>query len=191
MSLEPEAEEILAYWFSGDAEERKKRWWMKNEATDHAIRERFGALSARAAGGAFDGWASTARGALALTLLLDQVPRTIHRGSPASWACDAKAREVVGDAIAAGRHEELDPGPERMFLLMPLVHSERIADQDESIRLCTEMHALQGESGPPSWAVQHMEIVKRFGRFPHRNAVLGRESTPEETAFLTQPGSSF
>ncbi len=191
MSLPSEAHEVLTYWFAGDDEERKQRWWMKNEDTDNAIRRQFGELSARASGGAFDDWTQTIRGALALILLLDQVPRTIHRGSPASWASDAKAREHVRDMVAAGRHEELPPGPERMFLLMPLVHSERTEDQEESIRLCSEMQEQQGGSGAPSWAIQHMEIVKRFGRFPHRNNVLGRQSTQEEEEFLGQPNSSF
>ncbi len=191
MSLPDLARDVLAFWFAGDEEARMHRWWRKDEAIDASIRDRFADLVVRAAGGAFDAWPETADGALALVIALDQFPRNMHRGSPLSFGCDAKAREVVAVALARGFDREL-PLDRRPFLYMPLMHSERLADQER----CVALFAALADESPglaqqSDYAVQHRDIVARFGRFPHRNAVLGRASTAEEAEFLTQPGSSF
>lgn len=190
MSLSPE--DVTDFWFRGTAEERNRRWWGKDAAVDAEIERRFGAHVDRAAAGAFDTWMTEPSSCLALVLLLDQVSRTIHRGDPRSWAYDAKAREVVTHALAAGHDQAFDEPAWRTFLYMPLMHSESLADQER----CMELFTALAESAPSvagnlDFAKQHRDIVARFGRFPHRNAILGRESTPEESAFLEQPGSSF
>jgi len=184
-------DDVLGYWFSGDDATRNARWWKKNPETDQQIADLFADAVPRAAAGAFDGWAATPRGTLALVILLDQVPRTIHRGDPRSWAFDAKAREIVHAALAQGVDEELPAGPERMFLYMPLMHSERLDDQHRCCDLFRAYGEETGNTGNHDYAVQHRDIVSRFGRFPHRNDILGRPSTEEEIAFLAEPGSSF
>jgi uncharacterized protein (DUF924 family) len=177
-------QEVLEFWFS---DEVRSHWWVKDPAFDEQVRSRLGALHGAAARGELDGWAATADGALALVLLLDQVPRNIHRGSPDSFSCDAKARAVTKAALAAGHDGELADDSRRLFLYLPLEHSEELADQERCLEL---MRPLE----PAQWydfAVLHHRIIARFGRFPHRNQVLGRESTPEEIAFLDGPNSSF
>jgi uncharacterized protein (DUF924 family) len=137
--------------------------------------------------GELDAWAAGARGALALVILLDQVPRNLSRGDPRAFAGDAKALAVTKDALGRGLDRELSQA-ERMFLHLPLEHCEDLRDQE----LCVELMGRLDEN--PKWrdyALRHRDIIKRFGRFPHRNAALGRESTAEEEAFLQEPGSSF
>lgn len=185
------AEDVLEYWFSGDEDARRARWWQKNPETDREIEERFGAHVPRAAAGAFDAWTDTPRGTLGLVILLDQVPRTIHRGDPRSWAYDAKAREVVHAALADKVDQDLPAGPERMFLYMPLMHSERLSDQEQCVELFAAYAEETGITGNHEFAIKHRDIVERFRRFPHRNDILGRPSTEEEVAFLQEPGSSF
>ncbi|WP_338089144.1 DUF924 family protein [Nannocystis pusilla] len=141
----------------------------------------------RAASGALDGWGAAPRGALALVILLDQFPRNMFRGTPEAFASDAKAREVANAALDAG-HEHALTQEERLFLYLPLEHSEELADQERCVEL---MRALDETPMWLDYAVRHRDVIARFGRFPHRNAVLGRESTAEECEFLMQPGSSF
>jgi uncharacterized protein (DUF924 family) len=178
-----DAEAVIAFWFvpGGDA-----RWFAADPAFDEEIRSRFGALVEQALAGDLADWTASARGALALCLVLDQFPRNIWRGSPRAFSCDAMARSVARDAIAAGHDRELPPD-QRAFLYLPLEHSEDLADQDACVAL---LRAL-GDSRLLDYAQRHRDIVARFGRFPHRNAVLGRTSTAEESEFLQQPGSSF
>jgi uncharacterized protein (DUF924 family) len=176
--------DIIGFWFAAAA---RPRWFVRSDEFDQTVRERFGELHARAAAGGLDEWASTPHGALALILLLDQVPRHMFRRLPEAFATDAKAREVSRAAIEAGHDQDLTQ-EERLFMYLPLEHSEELADQDRCVEL---MRKLDQE---PSWldyAVRHRDIIARFGRFPHRNAVLGRDSTDEECEFLAQPGSSF
>ena len=177
-------EKVLAFWFSPQA---RPRWFVRSEAFDQALREQFGELHARAASGGLDAWATTPHGALALTLLLDQVPRNIFRGTPGAFASDAKAREVARAALAAGFDHDLTQ-EERLFMYLPLEHSEGLADQDRCVEL---MRELDENHEWLVYAIKHRDIIARFGRFPHRNAVLGRDSTEEEREFLSQPGSSF
>lgn len=194
-----DAEALLELWLGpGDVPDdaRKQRWWTKDPAFDDMLRQRFGALLERAARGELDAWTATARGALALVVLLDQLSRNVHRGTPRAFAADARARDVMRGALARGLDREL-PHAHRVFLYMPLMHSEDLADQREALARFTDLAdtapaPLAAElRGNLDYARRHLEIVERFGRFPHRNAILGRESTPEEQAFLQQPGSSF
>jgi len=194
------AEAVLDFWlgpldehgFSDD--DHRKRWFEKNETFDAAIEERFGVLHARAASGELDDWAETPRGRLALVILLDQMSRNLYRDRPAMYANDEKALALADEALEAGDAEALAP-QERYFLYMPFMHAE---DRDAQAR-CVALFEAEQERLPeslacrfdPKWAVDHRDIVERFGRFPHRNAILGRESTEEEEAFLQQPGSSF
>ncbi len=188
---DPLAASILEFWFGGDAAARMARHWRKDEAVDTEIRERFAPHIPRAAAGAFDHWLERANDALALVILLDQMSRNAFRGDPRSWSSDAKAREVARAAIGADFHRDVDQDA-RAFFYMPLEHAEDLASQDECVALFRQMSDELGK-GPDffAYAVQHRDIVARFGRFPHRNAVLGRESTPEELKFLEGPGSSF
>ena len=178
-----EAEAVIAFWFAPGLDER---WFVADPAFDAEIRERFQPLVERAAAGDCDDWIGSPRGALALCLLLDQFPRNIWRGSPLAYACDAKAREVSRAVIAAGLDRQL-PAQQRPFLYLPFEHSEDLADQERCVDL---MRDLDDEE-LLDYARRHRDIVARFGRFPHRNDVLGRESTAEEVEFLQQPGSSF
>ena len=178
-----EAEAVIAFWFAPGLDER---WFVADPAFDAEIRERFQPLVERAAAGDCDDWIGSPRGALALCLLLDQFPRNIWRGSPLAYACDAKAREVSRAVIAAGLDRQL-PAQQRPFLYLPFEHSEDLADQERCVAL---MRDLDDEE-LLDYAQRHRDIVARFGRFPHRNVVLGRESTAEEVEFLQQPGSSF
>lgn len=176
-------DDVLAFWFS----ERAKTYWFASSADfDAECRARLGAASEAAAAGGLDGWAATAEGALALVILLDQMPRNIHRGTPAAFATDAKALALADAAIARG-HDTALPPERRNFLYLPFQHSEALADQERGMRLYAAADMAEGLA----WMRKHHDIIVRFGRFPHRNAVLGRPSTPEEEAFLKQPGSSF
>lgn len=176
--------EILEFWFSNRI---RQRWWVKDPAFDEEICEHFAGLHRSALAGEIESWAADPEGALALVIVLDQFPRNMFRGSAEAFASDAAARAVTKSALAAGHHHALADDDRRLFLYLPLEHSEQLADQD---RCC----ALTGELAVAHWhefAKKHRDIVARFGRFPHRNEVLGRESTEEERVFLTQPGSSF
>jgi uncharacterized protein (DUF924 family) len=176
--------QVLEFWFGDQA---RPHWWDKLDRFDALVRATLGEAHARAAAGALDDWTETAESCLALVILLDQVPRNIHRGSPRAFATDAKARGVTRLALERGFDAGLEP-ERRLFLYIPLEHSEELADQ----RLMVEL--VRERIGDPEYldsALRHMEIVERFGRFPHRNATLGRQSTEEEVEFLKRPGSSF
>jgi len=177
-------EEVLAFWY---AEGMEQRWFKSDEAFDEDVRQALLPLHAQAATGRLDHWQQSARGALALVILLDQVPRNLFRGQPRAFATDAAALAVTRRALENGLDKALRQ-VERMFLYLPLEHCENLADQE----LCVTLTGQLDEN--PEWhdyALRHRDIVARFGRFPHRNAVLGREATPEEQDFLKEPGSSF
>ncbi len=175
--------DVLTFWFE---ETLPEQWFVKDEGFDAKVRERFLALWERARAGACDAWTESPHGALALVIVLDQFPRNIFRGDPRSFATDAKALEIAKAAIARGFDEDLTTD-EKAFLYMPLQHSEVPADQELSCRLNEPLD----KPDYYAFAVAHRDIIARFGRFPHRNAVLGRTSTSEEATFLEQPGSSF
>jgi uncharacterized protein (DUF924 family) len=186
-------EEVLEFWFGREDEpgygEFREAWFRKDPEFDRQIRDRFEDLHEAAAAGELDGWKEEARSCLALVILLDQFPRNMFRGDPRSYATDRKAQETAEFAVDRALDRELPPF-QRMFLYMPFMHSEDLAYQRRSVELFGGLGG-EGEADPSPYAVRHMEIIERFGRFPHRNEVLGRKTTPEEAEFLTQPGSSF
>jgi uncharacterized protein (DUF924 family) len=176
---------VLDFWFAPGAE---VHWFKRSEAFDRAVRDALADDHERAAAGAYDGWSESARGALALVLLLDQVPRNLFRGDARAFATDGRALAVARHALERGFDRRLATQAQRMFLYLPLEHSERLADQEDCCRL---MAVLDENDKWAEFAEKHHEVIARFGRFPHRNAALGRESSAAETVFLTQPGSSF
>jgi len=177
------ADEILAFWF---APATVRRWFASDAQLDARIRRQFAPLIEQALTGRLAAWADTPLGALALCLLLDQFPRNAWRGSPRAFGCDHEARRVAAAAIAAG-HDLMLRAEERFFLYLPFEHSESLADQAR----CLALMAGLGNTEWLEYARRHHAVIARFGRFPHRNAVLGRTSTPAEIAFLSEPGSSF
>jgi len=164
----------------------RKIWFEVDPAFDAEVARRFAADLEKAAAGAHDAMAAAPDGALALTILLDQFPRNIHRGTPSAFAYDGKALSVARRALDAG-HDRALPAFQRGFLYLPFEHSEEIADQERSV----DLFRAHGDATMFDYAIRHRDVIARFGRFPHRNAILGRESTPEEADFLKQPGSSF
>jgi uncharacterized protein (DUF924 family) len=187
------ATDVLQFWFGepGSAEPLRPRdlWFTKSDATDRLIADRFGAIVEDAILGKHDAWAASPREALALILVLDQFTRNIFRGTPRAFAGDARALALATRLVDTARDLALAP-MERWFVYMPFEHSERLVDQYESVRLFERL-AADGLDAPLDWARRHFDVVARFGRFPHRNAILGRESTPEEAEYLKQPGSGF
>jgi uncharacterized protein (DUF924 family) len=175
------AQSVLDFWFRGN--EERKEWFQKDPVFDAEIRARFLPLYEEAARGALAAWKHSPRECLALIILLDQFPRNMFRGDARTYATDALARAAARHAVAAGYDRSLSE-IERTFVYLPFEHSENLADQERALELFR---------GNPNyeWARKHWEIVRRFGRFPHRNAVLGRQSTPAEIEFLKQPGSGF
>lgn len=193
---------IHAFWFGLPADDadviaqQSALWWRKQAEVDAEIGRRFAPLVRQAATGELDDWLASPRGRLALVLLTDQFPRNIWRGTAPAFAFDALARRWAKEAIQLGL--DLDARPiERVFLYLPLEHSEELADQREAVRLFDALagsvpSALRpGFDGYVDFARRHLDIIERFRRFPHRNAALGRETTAEEAEFLRQPGSSF
>ncbi len=186
MTIQPS--EILDFWFGTDPSEHRTRWFEKVPEFDTRC-GRFSAAIRAARAGHLDLWADTPRGALALIILLDQLPRNVFRGSAEAFASDAHAREIARRTVAAGFDTSLTP-IERMFVWLPFEHSETIDDQNCSVRL---FETLAGELGADTigYAHRHRDVIQRFGRFPHRNAVLGRVNTPEESEYLAQSGAGF
>ena len=182
------ADGVLDFWFDGDATRYRDAWFEADAAFD-AMCARFAGALQFARDGLLDHWAETPRGILALILLLDQFSRNLHRGSPVAFAADAKALGLARDAVARGIDGQLHP-IERMFIYLPFQHSEDAADQEESVRLFEALRLALGDA-TTEYAYRHRDIIRRFGRFPHRNAALSREGTAEEQRYLTQPGASF
>jgi uncharacterized protein (DUF924 family) len=188
-------DDLLAFWFgaapgSADYGRTRKAWFEKNAAFDAGVRRYLGAAHAAAAAARLDSWAETARGALALVIVLDQAPRNIFRGKARAFATDEEARGVAAAALARGFDRALML-IERMFLYLPFEHSERLEDQQRSLELFASLEAYPETAGCLEWASRHYEVIARFGRFPQRNSALGRATTPEEAAFLAEPDSSF
>lgn len=198
-TLPPAAAAVLDFWFgtpvddTATAQARRRLWWSKDAEVDADMRRRFTALVEAAAGGSHDDWTATARGQLALILLFDQFPRNIFRDTPQAFAFDARALQLAQDLVASGGDRRLQR-IERVFCYLPLEHAESIAMQERSVELFTALAAEQPEgpvAGYLDYSRRHRDVIARFGRFPHRNRILGRASTPEELEFLKQPGSSF
>ena len=190
---------VLDFWFGSDPLKplaNKDLWFTKNPAFDEQIRSLFEAQVQQAKSGAFDDWAQTPRGSLALLILLDQFPRNIYRDQSAAFESDPKARKIAETAIARGFDEELSP-IERCFMYLPLEHAEDLAAQETSVEL---FKSLAKKAEPDlramtqvtlDYAVRHRDVIKKFGRFPHRNSILNRVSTKAEVDFLATPNSSF
>lgn len=173
------AEDVLAFWLAAGA----KRWFERDDAFDAAIRERFTRTYEDAAAGRLAAWENSAQGALALVIVLDQFPRNMFRGSARSYATDALAHAAAERAIANG-FDRQTAMPLRAFFYLPFEHAENLADQERAVALFRET----GDADLVKWAVLHADIIRRFGRFPHRNAVLGRQTTAQEQAFLDAGG---
>jgi uncharacterized protein (DUF924 family) len=192
--LDPLADAILAFWFGPQGSPLRNaaraEWFRKDAAFDADIRMRFGDATAVALAGGYGEWCATPEGALARVLLLDQFTRNIHRDTPASFAGDARALATAQDAIDRGLDRALYPHG-RWFLYLPFEHAEDRAAQERSLALYGALAKETGLVAPLEWAQKHADVVARFGRYPHRNAILGRTSTPEELAFLEVPGSRF
>jgi uncharacterized protein (DUF924 family) len=171
--------DIVGFWL----EAGPKRWFTKDDAFDREIRERFLATHEAAARGELMDWHREPKGALALVLLFDQLPRNMFRGSPRMYATDPLARSVAEESIASGFDEAVD-NELRGFFYLPFTHSEDFGDQARCVALCE----ATGDAEGVKWARHHRDIVARFGRFPHRNAILGRETTAEEQAYLDADG---
>jgi uncharacterized protein (DUF924 family) len=169
--------DILTYWRQVGPE----RWYVRDDALDADVRSRFLELWRKAAAGQLSSWEATDDGALALTIVLDQFPRNMFRDDIRTYSSDALAREVAGRAIARGADFRVDPALQE-FLYMPLMHSEHLADQLRCVEL------FRGNADQLKYAKGHADIIRRFGRFPHRNRILGRTTTAEEQAFLDGGG---
>jgi uncharacterized protein (DUF924 family) len=194
-------ETVLSFWFGDDPSEAglfagEARWWRKDPAFDAEIRQRFEPAVHAAATGALDAWRQAPRSCVAFVILLDQFPRNLYRGTPRSFGFDTLALAASLHAQAAGLDRAL-PCALRQFLYMPMMHAEDVHVQRRSVQAFTDLaeHAPAEVAATcrnsAAFASRHAAIVERFGRFPHRNALLGRASTLEEAAFLEQPGSSF
>lgn len=195
-------ERVLSFWFGkvGDdglaSEEIQSRWWRKDPAFDEEIRQTFGREHAAILAGERESWLLSARGRLAYVIVLDQFSRNMFRDQPAMFASDARALEVAREAVELGMHRAL-PGDLRAFFYLPLMHSESIDDQELCVSLFQafadelEGKARERISHNLRFAIAHRDIIAKWGRFPHRNAILQRTSSPDELAFLTQPGSAF
>ena len=181
-----EAGEVLKFWFELD----RKAWFEKNEALDEELRQRFLALYELGAAGKLASWKQAPASCLALIVLLDQFPRNMFRGSARAFAADSLARDAARGILDNGWDKAMTPD-ERQFAYLPFEHSEALDDQERCLALMKEISVFPETAGMPKWAEAHLVIIHRFGRFPHRNAALGRASTPEEVEFLKLPASSF
>ena len=186
---------VLDFWFGaeGSAEfgTQRKLWFTKDAEVDRTIADRFGAGVERALRGELEAWARTAPSALARILLLDQFTRNAFRDQKRAFAGDAQAL-AAASAMVGSRLEELLPPFMRAFVYMPFEHAEGMTMQDEAVRLFTRLVAAAPEVAPMlDYAHRHRSVIERFGRFPHRNTILGRQSTAQELAYLAEPGSRF
>lgn len=189
--MSKDAVRLLGFWFADGPDSFRAAWFARNDAFDTACRDGFGHLVGPAREGALDGWAATPDGALALLLLLDQFPRNLFRGSAEAFAADAHGRAVARRAVLEHRFDLALTATQRVFLYLPFEHGEAMAEQDLSVTLFEGLrdhpaHARPG--GTIDYAWRHRQVIQRFGRFPHRNAALGRESTAVELAWLAAGG---
>jgi uncharacterized protein (DUF924 family) len=187
----PTPRDVLQFWFGDEPLRERAEWFRKDAAFDAQIRERFGGAVTAALQGSLGHWRDTAPGRLALVVVLDQFTRNILRGTPGAFAGDAQALALARQMVDAGEDHAWPP-LQRLFIYLPFEHAEDAVVQEHSMRLFTALARDDpSQQGLLDYAVRHRDIVARFGRFPHRNAILGRESTAEEAEFLKQPGSGF
>lgn len=194
MDTRQETREVLDFWFGASSSSgygaARKEWFRKDAAFDALISDRFAALHVRLEGGESAGWDDTPASLLARILVLDQFSRNMFRDSPRAYASDPLALSCA--RLMVGRGWDMDLIPvQRMFVYLPFEHSEHLEDQDRCVELMQRVAVDPALADMPQWAEKHRVVVARFGRFPHRNAILGRSSSPEEIEFLRQPGSSF
>jgi uncharacterized protein (DUF924 family) len=182
-NLMRDVQEVLDFWFSEDAE---KLWFASTPAFDQEIRQRFAVRFAQAASGELRSWEESPEGCVALCVLLDQMPRNMFRGSPRAFATDAKALAIAERAVSQ-RFDRGLPPDQKQFLYLPFVHSEDIANQLRALALCEAAGLREGLEH----VIGRVALIRRFGRFPHRNAMLGRTSTPEELKFLAQHPNGY
>ncbi len=171
--------DVLAFWFGAGP----KKWFAKDASFDAEIRDKFLPAYEAAAQGHLAGWEATPEGALALVIVLDQFPRNMFRGSPRTFDSDPLALAIAARALARGFDKQLGP-PKRNFFYLPFMHSEALADQER----CVELSREAGDENTLKFALLHADIIRRFGRFPHRNSILGRKTTPDEQTFLDGGG---
>ncbi len=185
---------VLEFWFGAPGEahfgKSRRQWFVKDPEFDAQIARRFGALVEAALAGELDHWQASPAEELARIVVLDQFTRNIHRGTAAMFAGDALALAAADDLVAGGRDRELLP-VQRAFCYLPFEHSESLADQDRAVQLFETLRDDEDAGGMLEWALRHREVIQRFGRFPHRNEILGRASSAAELEFLGQPGSRF
>lgn len=194
-ALPDEARQVLDFWFGPSDDPRhgqaRAEWFRKDPAFDAQIRQRFGALIDRALAGELSGWSDDAPSALAQVIVLDQFTRNSFRETARAFAGDARALAAAQAMVARGQDRQLI-GVQRQFVYLPFEHAEDLGQQRRAVELFGQLEQQEPAlAGLKEWAVKHHDIIERFGRFPHRNAALGRQSTPEEVAFLQQPGSGF
>lgn len=184
--------DILRFWFGAATAPPVARpeWFRRSATFDDEIRSRFGATHDAARAGGLTDWESPVSSRVALILVLDQFSRNLHRDSPAAFSCDDRALALARRTVADGADLTLSP-LERQFVYLPFEHAEDRATQRESVRLFAALEGFPETAGVLEWAERHAAVIERFGRFPHRNAALGRPSTPAEVAFLKEPGSRF
>lgn len=189
---DPRAAEVLRFWFGtrGEYGQRRKCWFEKNDMFDAEVRRRFSPLHEEAARGALVSWLGARANCLALIVALDQFPRNMFRGDANAFATDAQALGAARHALALGYDQGLLP-VERMFLYLPFEHSEALADQVIACELMKPLGAFEPTQDVHRYAIRHCDVIRRFGRFPHRNAALGRVSSQLELEFLKEPGSGF
>ena len=191
MAVQPR--DVLDFWFDPA---HAAHWFAKDAAFDEQIRRRFAVAADDAAQGRLDAWASNPADWLALLILLDQFPRNLHRGDAQAWAADVKAQRIALSGLAGGFDQALPP-LQRVFAYLPLEHAEDMGLQQRAVTLFEALHAQAPVAERArfaeflDYARRHREVIARFGRFPHRNAVLGRSSTPDELSWLAQPGAGF
>jgi len=189
------AREILSFWFGRPGEpgygRPRAEWFRKDEGFDGEIRSRFLPVVEAALAGRLAAWADEAQGLLALLIVLDQFPRNLFRGDARAFAGDVQALQLAATAVGKGWDRPLR-AVEKVFVYLPFEHSEVLADQERSLLLFAALaDEHSGCEGFLDYARRHHEVIARFGRFPHRNAALGRPSTPDEAGYLAQPGSGF
>jgi uncharacterized protein (DUF924 family) len=175
--------DVVGFWRTAGP----RKWFAKDPAFDSAIALKFEQTHYRAAQRRYDRWAETSEGTLALMILLDQFPRNLYRGTAHAFATDPLARMFARTAIAAG-HDQTVEAKLRPFFYLPFEHSESLVDQEFSVELFAALQADSGDENTMKWALQHRDVIARFGRFPHRNTVLGRETTAAEQTFLDEGG---
>ncbi len=185
---DPRAAAVLAFWFPSSGSD--PRWFRKDPGFDAEVRERFLALHEVAAAGRLAPWHEAAADCLALILLLDQFPRNMFRGTARAFASDSLALAAAKGAVARGYDAGMPP-VERLFVYLPFEHAESLDEQERACELLAPLAGFAETEDVHRYALAHRDVIARFGRFPHRNAILGRPSTPAETEFLKKPGSSF